>query len=135
MNSRILCFSIAGLLACCAESADTTVPGPEAENLNAGLAGSVVLTREGGDMVTVDLATKKEALVWKRIPQGGQPDSPDIHALSGPDSQGRIAYIENYFFVSNGQQQRHLLKTIKLDGSGEATLFTRPGDAIWNKKG
>ena len=36
-----------------------------------------------------------------------------------------------YFFVPNEKDRRHLLKTIKIDGTEETELFSRPGDAMW----
>src|SRR5205807_755765 len=54
-----------------------------------------------------------------------------IHALSGPDADGRIAYIEDHFFVANETDRRHLLKTIKLDGTQDTELFSRLGNAMW----
>jgi hypothetical protein len=51
--------------------------------------------------------------------------------LSGPDADGRIAYIEDHFFVANEKNRRHLLKTIRLDGTGDTELFSRPGSAMW----
>jgi hypothetical protein len=58
---------------------------------------------------------------------------PTIHALSGPDAEGRIAYIEDHFFVADEKNRRHLLKTIRLDGTHATELFSRPGDAMWAK--
>src|SRR5437016_6262153 len=52
---------------------------------------------------------------------------PAILAVSGPDEEGRIAFIEE-----DSSAGRYSLKTIKLDGSGEAEIFTRPGSALWD---
>lgn len=44
-------------------------------------------------------------------------DDPTIHALSGPDAEGRVGYIEDHFFVEDKKDQRHLLKVLRLDGT------------------
>ncbi|HQU46333.1 MAG TPA: hypothetical protein PK867_26235, partial [Pirellulales bacterium] len=58
-------------------------------------------------------------------------DDPTIHALSGPDNEGRIAYVEDHFFVRNDANRRHLLKIVRIDGTGDVALFSRRGDAMW----
>ena len=52
--------------------------------------------------------------------------------MSGPDSAGRIAYIEDHFFVEHETDRRHLLKTIRLDGTDDTALFSRAGSAMWS---
>ena len=52
--------------------------------------------------------------------------------MSGPDSAGRIAYIEDHFFFSQETDRRHVLKTIRLDGTHDTALFSRPGAAMWS---
>ncbi|HZK81639.1 MAG TPA: hypothetical protein VFC46_11240 [Humisphaera sp.] len=62
-----------------------------------------------GGMVAVELPTLRETTVRSQ----GSCDSGDmatIHMLSGPDDHGRIAYIEDHFFVKNEKNRRHLLK-------------------------
>ena len=58
-------------------------------------------------------------------------DMPNIHSLSGPDSEWRVAYIEDHFFVADEKNRRHLLKVIQLDGTEDTDLFSRPGDTMW----
>jgi hypothetical protein len=55
--------------------------------------------------------------------------------MSGPDTEERIAYIEDHFFVANEKNRRDLLKTIRLDGTNDTELFSRPGDAMWATSG
>jgi hypothetical protein len=51
--------------------------------------------------------------------------------VSGPDSEGRIAYVEDHFFVKDEKDQHHQLKIIRLDGTADTTIFSRPGSAMW----
>src|SRR5438552_2167386 len=55
----------------------------------------------------------------------------NLSGNSGRFAAGTIAYVEDHFFVWNEKNRRHLLKTIKVDGSEDTTLFSRPGDAMW----
>ena len=55
---------------------------------------------------------------------------PITHNLSGPDESGRIAYLEDYFFVPDAEK-RHLLKCVNLKDDKETTIFTKPGSAMW----
>ncbi len=56
-----------------------------------------------------------------------------IHALSGPDREGRVAYIEDHFFVADKSSRRHLLKTVRIDGTQDGEVFVRSGGALWAK--
>jgi hypothetical protein len=117
-----------------------TVPGPETDKLLPATTGYVLFAfgsdqPQGlavGDIVAVQLPSLKDTIVRPRTPQN-RIDMPTIHSLSGPDAEGRIAYIEDHFFVADEKTRRHLLKTIKLDGTEDTELFTRPGDAMWAK--
>lgn len=107
-----------------------TVSGPESETLLPAVTGYILVDRPPGAITAIALPSLKETVVRpadKRNPN----DVPSIHALSGPDAEGRIAYIEDHFFVANERNQRHLLKTIRLDGTQDIELFTRPGNAMW----
>ena len=109
----------------------TTVPGPESKTLLPASGGYVVFERpHGGGISAVELPSLRETIVIPDPPADAA-DRPNIHAISGPDDQGRIAYIEDHFFVSDEKQRRHLLKTVQVDGSHDTGLFTRPGDAMW----
>jgi hypothetical protein len=80
--------------------------------------------------VAVALPELKETFI-RPFGSPNEDDDPTIHALSGPDDKGRIAYVEDHFFVKNKAQRRHLLRIIHFDGTGDTTLFSRPGDAMW----
>ena len=115
------------------ETEASTVPGPETGKLLPATTGYVLFDfgrdqPDGiavGDIVAIQLPSLKNTVVRPRPPQN-QIDMPNIHSLSGPDAEGRIAYIENHFFVADEKNQRHLLKTIRLDGTKDTALFTRP---------
>jgi hypothetical protein len=107
-----------------------TVPGPESNSLLPKTNGFVVMAQACGGMVAVELPTLRETVI-RRQSSVESDDMPTIHAMSGPDDQGRIAYIEDHVFARHDKDQRHLLKTIHLDGSGDTALFSRPGDAMW----
>jgi hypothetical protein len=107
-----------------------TVPGPEVATLLPVTAGYVIMQEGGGPIKAVELPSLKETIV-RPADITLKVDTPSIHAISGPDSRGRIAYIETYFFVTHDSDKRHLLKTIRLDGTGDTEIFSRPGDAMW----
>jgi hypothetical protein len=107
---------------------ERTVPGPESEKLLPSSSGYLLIAG-GGGIKAIQLPSLQETIVRPESKDGD--DVPTIHALSGPDEQGRIAYIEDHFFVANEKNQRHLLKTILLDGTHDTALFTRPGNAMW----
>jgi hypothetical protein len=121
-----------------AEQEAETVPGPESDKLLPATTGYTlfVFGRDrpqgivDGDIVAVELPTLKDTVVRPR-PARNQADMPNIHTLSGPDAEGRVAYIEDHFFVADEKNRRHLLKIIQLDGTKDIELFTRPGDAMW----
>ena len=115
---------------CGSDSASVTVPGPESDALVPGAIGYVVVDRPFGGIVAVQLPTLRNIIVRPTGSYSGN-DTPTIHMLSGPDHMGRIAYIEDHFFVEPETNRRHMLKTIHLDGTNDTTLFTRPGDAMW----
>ena len=65
-------------------------------------------------------------------PAEQQTDFPVIHSLSGPDSQRRIAYIEDWFLRTRKQDQKHRLKMIRVDGTQDQEIFVRQGSAMWS---
>jgi hypothetical protein len=110
--------------------AEPTVPGPEVTDLAKRINGYVIWTPWGGEIAALAIPSGKTSIVRPADPDNS-PDRATIHALSGPDRLGRVAYIEDHFFVENEAKRRHLLKVIRIDGSGDMTLFSRPGDAMW----
>src|SRR5438874_12864986 len=131
MLSTLLC-----LLAVCgyARDDDKTVPGPESNDLRPRVHGYLLMAPDSRQITALELPNGKETIIKPSRPSDPN-DDPTIHMLSGPDSEGRIAYIEDHFFVARDKDRRHLLKTIKLDGTGDAELFTRSGDAMWATTG
>ena len=106
-----------------------TVDGPEAADLVGRLRGSLV-TDDTGNITALSLPDRKEHIV-RLLPRTEEGYGPTIHALSGPDREGRIAYIEDYFFVATEKEKRHLLKAVRIDGKDDTEIFSRPGSAMW----
>jgi hypothetical protein len=108
----------------------TTIDGPEARDILGRVEGYIVIDKGPRGIVARSLPTMRETVVrpWSKDAHG---DTPTIHVLSGPDGEGRIAYIEDYFLVKKQSSQKHMLKTIKLDATADTTLFSRPGNAMW----
>src|SRR2546421_640355 len=131
MLSALLC-----LMAVCgyARDDDKTVPGPESNDLRPRVHGYLLTAPDSRQITALELPSGKETIIKPSRPSDPN-DDPTIHMLSGPDSEGRIAYIEDHFFVPNDKDRRHVLKMIKLDGTQETELFSRPGDAMWKRKG
>lgn len=118
----------AGLLIA-AVSLGQSVEGPETEEFAENLKGWII-TNDTGDITALSVSEKKSQVVFhpQRTKDGM---GPVIHSISGPDSKGRVAYVLDYFFVSTAKEERHVLKTVQLDGSGDTELFARPGSAMW----
>lgn len=99
-----------------------TVDGPETKGLASSLTGYIIMDQPLGGILALDLATR-EAITVRPARRGAGL----IHAISGPDSKGRIAYVLYYL----GRDRRHLLKTVNIDGSEDTVVFQRPGDPLW----
>jgi hypothetical protein len=124
--SAWLAFTAAG---CTAQPGIATIDGPEARDLVDKLKGYII-TDDTGDITVISLP-KKESHVAYRPKRTADGMGPTIHALSGPDLEGRIAYVEDYFFVNTEKEKRHLLKTVRVDGTAPSEVFSRPGSAMW----
>jgi hypothetical protein len=117
---------VAVLLSLCCASQDAgkapspTVPGPEAQDLVSRAHGRIVLTLPVGGIQTIGLPQIAEAT--PRKPDAGLLP---VHSLAGPDSLGRIAFVEN-----DMMQERHKLELLQPDGT-TTTIFEAPGDALW----
>lgn len=98
-----------------------TIDGPEAGDLHAPPGAYLVVSRPPGEIVALCLADLTETIVRTSRKGAGW-----AYSISGPDSSGRIVYVENHMV-----EKRHLLKTIMLDGSNDTEIFTRRGDALW----
>jgi hypothetical protein len=101
---------------------DRTVPGSESKDLLKKITGYVVRSHRD-EIRAMSLPDLKET-VMRPMRAEKADDFPSVHALSGPDSDGRIAYIEDH-------SEKHLLKFIRIDGSGDTAIFSRPGNALW----
>jgi hypothetical protein len=113
---------------------EPTIDGPEARDLVGRVTGCVVIAGNKWDLVALSLPTLRESLVLKMAAKDAD-FGPTIHAISGPDRAGRIAYIEDHYFVPQKADQKHLLKTINLDGTADTAIFSRPGNAMWARHG
>jgi len=98
-----------------------TIAGPEAEDLLSRVTGHVVMTQGGGGMVAVSLPGLEQTSIFSRTEHSGA-----VHFVSGPDREGRIAYVTN-----DGVEELVRLRTERIDGTGDTLLFERSGDALW----
>jgi len=108
-----------------------SVPGPESDNLLRKTTGFILRNEAPDSIVALQLPSLKTSVV---LPpgKGRQEDPGTIHTLSGPDSEGRIVYVEDHFFVPD-DKRRHVLKTIRINGKDGAQVFSRPGSVMWAK--
>ncbi|MCZ6735715.1 MAG: hypothetical protein O7C65_08000 [Planctomycetota bacterium] len=114
-----LCTVAVGTFGCLRPSIPT-MQGPENPALISGLKGYVVMSRSRRGIVGEALPALQELVIRHR---GG------VHSLSGPDSLGRVAFVQNHYL-----EERHLVKVIRIDGSGEEVVVERHGDTIWSKE-
>jgi len=89
--------------------------------------GHIVWATPRGGIMAVALPSLREFVVRRAAPPGAA-EFTTVHALSGPDSLGRIAWIEGPF--STAPERKHRLKTMRVDGSEETVVFERPGGAL-----
>jgi beta-lactamase regulating signal transducer with metallopeptidase domain len=106
---------------------NASVGGPKSKDAGNRIEEYVVYFHD--DLRVLSLHEMNETVV-RSFSSAGEEDSGSIHALSGPDRDGRIAYIEDHLFVPD-DQQRHSLKIIRIDGAGDTSIFSRPGNALW----
>src|SRR5438309_1124285 len=92
-----------------ADEGGKTVPGPESDQLLPATAGYLLITPSSREITAIELPSLRETIIRPTRPNDPN-DDPTIHTLSGPDADGRIAYIEDHFFVANKNNRRHLLK-------------------------
>ncbi len=136
MMKRILlaCLALA-VSGCLVTSKTTKSPAGQADALQgvqgyliqiSDAKGSILGGRPKGGtrIVAMSLPTKKEETIHT-LQRG-----PITHNLSGPDESGRIAYLEDYFFVPDAEK-RHPLKCVSLKDDKETTIFSKPGSAMW----
>jgi hypothetical protein len=102
---------------------DETVDGPEDSGLASRLSGYVLMDQPVGGMRALSLPRHEE---WMVRAAGGGPGV--VHSLSGPDEDGRIAYVENHAAAG-----RHYLKSVRVDGGQDEKIFERPGEAFFER--
>jgi hypothetical protein len=105
------------------------VAGPEAGGVAEHAAGYIVI-RQGWDSAEPDppriIAVSMPEATQRVVRPGNRGNEPAVWSVSGPDAEGRIAFVE----YTNVISRWHRLKTIELDGNAEQTLFERPGSAL-----
>jgi hypothetical protein len=120
--AAVLAFGIAFLTARAETPPVPPAKAIETDDLASRAGGCVVMSHPVGGIDAVQLRTL-ETIVVRQARVG----RPAILAVSGPDEEGRIAFLEE-----DSSARRYSLKTIRLDGGGEAEIFTRPGSALWD---
>lgn len=94
------------------------------------VAGWIVKSRPRGGIVAWSLPARLESVV--RVPAAERVERfSTVHALAGPDAEGRIAYLEDRFFGEAEAERSHALKTIRVDGTEDRLVFERAGSAMW----
>jgi hypothetical protein len=120
----LLCFVT--IFNCPGQEQVSTVKGPEVTNLLSTIRGYIVMPGTGGSIVATSLPSRREKVV---VPpkDPNHPNIGSVHALSGPDAKGRIAYIAGFM-----SPKQHQVKVVSLDGKNAQVLFNRSGDALWD---
>jgi hypothetical protein len=109
-------------------AAASPAPQPQSAGLVERVEGYVLLTEPVGGIAAVQLPSGRKSYVRRPAAQPGAGPMP-VHALAGPDSAGRVVYLEQGI-----APKVHRLGVVKLDGTGARLLFSRPGDALWDRK-
>ncbi len=124
---RTVIFVVAMLICRCVIAGEPmqTVEGPESPNLAQTIRGTVLARGAQGEITATDLPSGRRREV---IP----PKQPFVvHAISGPSKNGAIAYVEDYYFGVPESRRHHTIKILNLADNTQATLFSRPGSAMW----
>lgn len=111
------------LIISCSRPSTPTVDGPEDDSLLHELTGYIITDRPVGGIIAISLPTLKETII--RPPNRN--DGP-VHNISGPDNKGRIVYVSSNLSIM--AKEKHFLKRINIDGTGDKIIFEREGDAI-----
>jgi hypothetical protein len=111
----VAAFLVAGVSA----AADCPPSGDPQSALAAKVSGYVVRTRLRKEIVTLELPAMKERVIARTARQA------TLHAVGGPDDQGRIAYLEDHFAAGHKTPERHVLKTLQVDGTEDLEVFDR----------
>ncbi|HTR62671.1 MAG TPA: hypothetical protein VMH37_13265 [Candidatus Binataceae bacterium] len=123
LTAMILAFVIFSFRTCFKGApALPTIDGPETSALNTGASGCVTKDHPVGGIVATRLVDLKEFVV-----RPSRKDELPITSVSGPDAEGWVAFVED-----DMEAKSHHLKVIKMDGSDEQWVYSRPGDTIWD---
>jgi hypothetical protein len=121
------------LLAGCQESPGAFVDGPESADLAGRIAGHLVV-KQGRDTTNNDpriLALSLPDLQRSVVRKYSGADrsltyTGWVEAASGPDQEGRIAFVEETAF----QSKEYVVKSVRLDGADERELFRSYGRGL-----
>ncbi len=107
-----------------------TVDGPEATDLLRTVKGYFMLNAQWTKPDTHALGVFSLPAREERIVRA-ENDRVYVHSLSGPDQNGRIAFIQGQL-DGDVKYRCFSLRTVRLDGKQETEVFTRRGDPMWN---
>lgn len=105
-----LCFIIVAVDT--GDAAPRTMAGPESAKLLPQASGYILMSVPPNGITAAALPSLKQTLVRPNAKEKPE-DQSNIHALSGPDSQGRIAYFEGLNTPYVGGKD---MLTLKLQG-------------------
>jgi hypothetical protein len=106
-----------------------TVDGPEATDLIKKISGHLVMDKSGEKAASWGLAAVSLPALEERTVRDAK-ESVYIHSVSGPDRDGRIAFVQGQL-DGDVKDRRFSLRTIRLDGKEELEVFSRRGDPMW----
>jgi hypothetical protein len=105
------------------QAALPTVQGPEATDLVERIGkGRLVMDQPRGGIVAISLPGLEESTV--RRPGEGHGT---VHAVSGPDESGHIAYVVEYL-----QKKTYAIRVCDLDGMSDRLLLSGSGSPLWD---
>jgi hypothetical protein len=123
-----LAIAALAVLAACSPKIPT-VPGPETPALLARLHGHLVWGMPRGGIAGMSFPGAVQSVV-RAAAAGDATEFATVHSLSGPDEEGRLAYVEDHFFTADEKDRKHVLKTIRIDGTSDTVVFERPGSPL-----
>lgn len=126
-SCRLAIVSSAVLAACSPKV--PTVPGPETPELLARLHGHLVWGLPRGGIAAMSFPGAAQSTV-RAAAQSDTQVFATVHSLSGPDHEGRLAYVEDHFFTADEKDRKHVLKTIRIDGTNDTVVFERAGSPL-----
>lgn len=126
LSSSLFSFLALILVSCSDPSPLQTVEGPEDDIVLQNARGYVLVYGPNHDLISISLPTLTKQVIKHR--EG----DPYVYALAGPDSDGRIVYVEDHFFAEDKTKKKHLLKVKFLNKPTDETIFERPGAAMFS---